>query len=227
MLEKFQLAGDAGRYPRDLDASCKLRCAAARALIAEPKLLLLDECGAGETLLLQIRAVTQIPILFATSNLDLCCAAAGHMLLLDAGRIVQQGAPLQVLDQPASVEAARLLGIRNLFQATIAALDPGRNNSRLEFAHLALPGPYIPGHFKGNRVWVAAAAEDLRVHPGQLAPLPNSVPVQLVRASHRAHSVLLEFSSGIFAAVSREEFARQRDNREWQVEIPAEALRVL
>ncbi|HUI55421.1 MAG TPA: ABC transporter ATP-binding protein [Bryobacteraceae bacterium] len=227
MLEKFRLTDSAGLWPRRLDAQSRLLGAVARALVAEPRLLLLDDCGIGEACLRQIRAATGVPILMVTGSLDLCCAAADQMLILDGGRILQRGAPRQVLDQPQSLEVARLVGIPNLFQATIAALDPGRNSSRLEFDHFALAGPYIPAHFKGNRVWVAAAAENLRVHPGDVSPPLNSVPVQLVRASHHAHSVLVEFSFGIFVNVSYDEFARQQDNKDWQVEFPPEALRVL
>lgn len=226
MLDRFQLSAAASTRPHGLDATGKLLCSIARALVAEPRLLLLDECGADESLLRQIRELTPAPILFATADLDLCCAAAGQLLLLDAGRILQSGVPRDVLDRPASLEAARLLGVPNLFQASIAALDPVRNSSRLEFEHFSLTGPYIPGRLKGDRVWVAAAAESLRLQSGSPQP-PNTVTVSLVRASHRAHSVLLEFSSGIFVAVSRDEFARRKDNKDWQVEFPPEALRVL
>ena len=74
---------------------------------------------------------------------------------------------------------------------------------------------------------MAVHPEDLRVHSGDLESQPNFVSVQLVRVSHRARFVRLEFSGGIFANVSREEFARQKDNKEWQVEFPPSALRVL
>ena len=116
MLDRFQLSAAASTWPRGLDAPAKLRCSIARALVAEPRLLLLDECGAGESLLRQIREITQAPILFATADLDLCCAAADQLLLLDAGRILQRGASRDVLDRPASLEAARLLGVPNLFR---------------------------------------------------------------------------------------------------------------
>jgi molybdate transport system ATP-binding protein len=227
MMDRFSLAASAKMWPRQLDPATKRRCAIARALIAEPKLLLLDDFGADETILRQVRDATTSPIVFATDNLDLSCAVADQLLVMDAGRILQSGAPRTVIDQPATLEAARLMGAENLFEATIAALDPGRNSSRLEFEHFVLTGPYIPGHFKGNRVWVAIAAEALRLHPSDSAAPPNSVAVDLVRASDRAHSVLMEFNFGIRASVSHADYESGRDNKAWQVEFPFQSLRIL
>ena len=78
---------------------------------------------------------------------------------------MQSGPPRKVLDQPANVEVARLLGISNLFQAEIAALDPGRNTSRLRVRDFELNGPYFPGQLRGDRVWLCARAEELRAQP--------------------------------------------------------------
>ena len=226
-IEQFQLTEAADLAPREAAPEARLRAAAARAVIGEPKLLLIDDCGIEEPLLAQIRTATAAPILLVTNNLDLCCSAAAQLLVLDGGRIAQRGAPLDVLDRPDSVEVARLMGIPNLFQGTVAALDPGRNTSRLEFEHFALTGPYIRGHFRGDRVWVALGAEKLRVHPGDEAAGPNCVAVPLVRAAERWRHVRLEFAYGITADVARDEFARQKDNKSWQVEFPPAALRIL
>jgi molybdate transport system ATP-binding protein len=215
-IEKFALTDDAP----------KLRWTIARALIAGPKLLLLDDAGLDAALLREIRENTAAPVLLASRDLDLCCSA-DQMLVLDDGRILQRGAPRQVVDQPQSVEVARLVGIANIFQATVGALDPGRNHSLLELAHFSLAAPYVPGHFRGDRVWVAADAESLLLHSGDLAPRPNCVALDLVRAIPRARSVLLEFAGGVFVSVPHDAFARQKDNKCWQVEFPPDALRIL
>jgi molybdate transport system ATP-binding protein len=226
-INHFGLAESADLEPSQVPPEVRLRAAAARAVIGEPKLLLIDDCGIEEPLLALVRTVTQAPILLVTSDLDLCCSAVSQMLVLDGGRIVQRGAPLQVLDQPDSVEVARLLKIPNLFQGTVAALDPSRNTSRLEFEHFALTGPYIRGHFRGDRVWVAIGAEKLRVHSGDEAAGANCVPVSLIHAAERSRSIRLEFAYGITAEIAREEFTRQKDNKSWQVEFPPAGLRIL
>lgn len=229
MLERFALTSSAALRPPEASADQRLRCAVARALIGEPKLLLLDDAGIDEALLARIRDTFPNPILLVSRDLDLCAAAAGRLVLLEAGRVVQQGPVREVLDTPESVEAARLLGIPNLFEGTIAALDPGRDSSRLEFGAFSLAGPYIPGHFRGDRVSIAVLPEALRVHAGEPAG-ENRVAVEVVRVSERARYVRMEFSHAIFADVARPEYARLKqagDAGGWQVEFPVESLRVL
>lgn len=164
--------------------------------------------------------------MLVTGDLDLCCAAADNLAILSAGRIVQRVAPRQVLDQPESLYAARLLGIPNLFPGTIAALDPGHNSSRLELERFSLTGPYIRGRFRGDRVWVAIRPENVRVHSGDAEARADLIGIELLHASHRWRWVRLEFSHGIFADLPWDEFARRKDNKNWKVEFPPEALRI-
>ena len=237
MLERFALLKAAPCRPHEVAAAECLRCAIARALIAEPKLLLVDEPAAGldpplraewHSALRMVRDETSVPVLLATRELDTCFELAGHMFLLAAGRILQSGPPRKVLDQPAGVEAARLLGIPNLFPAEITALDPGRNTSRLRLESFELTGPYFPGRLRGDRVWLSIPAGELRVAPHNGSkPQANQVPARLERAAETPHAVRLEFSGTIVAEISRQEFERQKDNKEWLVEFPPQALRVL
>jgi molybdate transport system ATP-binding protein len=221
-LERFELADAASRRPAELPAGLVLPCAIARALIGGPKLLLIDDAGITEPLLGRTRAAAGCPILFTAGDLDLGCAA-DELILLDAGRIVERGTPAAVLDRPESLAAARLLGIPNLFQGTIAALDPGRGTSRLDFEGFSLSAPYIPGHFRGDRVWVAIRPEEVRIHTEG----DGFLRVELVRVMRRARSVRLEFAHRIFADVPPEAFAAWKDNKDWQVEFPPQALRIL
>lgn len=230
MLERFELADALEMRPRDLTPARRLRTELARALMTEPKVLLVDRrdagCDADETLLRLVRDAFQGPVLWVLGKLDLCYSSADRLALLEAGRLVGYGAAREVMEHPETLEAARLAGISNLYPATIAALDPGRNQSRLECAGFALNGPYLKGHFKGDRVWVGIRAEDVRVHAGELEPDVNFVSVHLLRMTERPRSVRLEFAGGIAAEISREQYARQKDNKGWQVEFPPAALRV-
>src|SRR5204863_3210309 len=116
MIEKFHLTEIAGRRPRELSGGEQQRCSIARALIGEPKLLLLDEPARGldaslratlYSTLRQVRADFSTPILLVTHDLEECFELGDEMLVLHQGRIVQSGAPKDVLAQPANVEVAR------------------------------------------------------------------------------------------------------------------------
>jgi molybdate transport system ATP-binding protein len=230
MLECFELADALEMRPRGLPPARRLRAEVARALMTEPKVLLVDdrgaEGGADEALLRLVRGAFDGAVLWVTGNLDLCYSSTDRLALLEGGRVVGYGPVRELMEYPESVEAARLVGISNLYPATIAALDPGRNQSRLECADFFLTGPYLKGHFKGDRVWVGIRAEDVRVHAGELEPGVNFVAVSLLRMTERPRTVRLEFTGGIAAEISREQYAMQKDNKGWQVELPPAALRV-
>jgi len=236
LLDRFALH-DAARRPHQLSPAERLRATMARALIGQPKLLLVDEPDAGldtalraewHDILRRVRDETNLPVLLAARDLDTCFELAGDMLLLNAGRILQSGPPRKVLDQPVGVEAARLLGIRNLFPAEIVGLDPGRNTSRLRLENFELTGPYLPGRLRGDRVWLCVEPGQLHAAPHNGAkPSMNQVAAHLERASEMPRAVRLEFAGGIVAEVARPEFEQQKDNKEWLVEFPPHALRVL
>ncbi len=237
MLERFHLTDVSGRRPHEVSGGQKQRCSIARALIGTPQLLLLDEPARGldaplraelYSLLRKIREEFAIPILLVTHDLEECFELAEEMLILREGRVVQSGAPRDILEQPASVDVARLLGASNLFEAEILALDPGRNTSRLKFQNHEINGTYFPGRLLGDRVWLCVRAEDLRAtRQNGSRSEPNQVPAKLVRIAERPQSVHLEFSGDISVDMPRQEFERQKDNKDWVIEFPSDALRVL
>jgi molybdate transport system ATP-binding protein len=236
MLERFHLEEVAGRHPAELSGGQRQRCSIARALIGQPRLLLLDEPSRGmdaplraelyETLR-EVRGQFQTPILLVTHDLDECFALGDEMYVMHSGRLVQQGTPQSILSQPASLEVARLLGSFNLLAAEITMLDPGRDRSKLSLGGHELEGPYFPQRLKGDRVWVCARHGDVRARAREGRPQKNQIPAQLVRMVARPRDVLVEFAGGIAVAMAREEFERFPRDTDWLVEFPAESLRIL
>jgi len=236
MLEKFRLVEVAGRRPHEVSGGQRQRCSIARALIGAPKLLLLDEPGTGldaplraefYEILRQVKNEFKTPMLLVTHDLTECFELGDEMLILRAGQIVQNGTPRKILDQPATLEVARLLGAFNLLEAEIRALDPGRNTSRILVGEIELDGPYFPGHLRGDRVTLCVRPEQLAVSARNGRPGPNQIPAELMRIVERPHGVRLEFAGNLRVNVSRTDFERQHENREWVVYFPPESLRVL
>ena len=236
MLERFRLADAAGSRPHEVSGGQRQRCSIARALIGAPQLLLLDEPAQGldaplrielYDVLRQVRADFKTPVLLVTHDLDECFELGEEMLILREGRVVQSGSPHKILDQPANLEVARLLGAFNLLPGEIRALDPGRNTSRVQMGEIELDGPYFPGRLKGDRVTVCIRPEELKVSARNGRPGPNQIPAELKRTIEKPHAMRLEFSGGIAVDLSRPQYENQRNNKEWVIEFPAELLRVL
>jgi molybdate transport system ATP-binding protein len=129
LLAHVNLGGLDQRRPDQLSGGQQQRVAVARALAREPKVLLLDEPfsavdkvtrGRLYEELAGMRRSLAMPILLVTHDLDEALMLADRLCLVQRGRILQQGRPLDVVNRPATPEAARLVGHRNIFPARVA-----------------------------------------------------------------------------------------------------------
>jgi molybdate transport system ATP-binding protein len=127
-LERLRVAELAGRHPRALSGGQAQRVALARALASEPAALLLDEPLAA--LDVQTRAEVQAelrthlaefigPTLLVTHDPVEAVMLASRIVVLEAGRVVQQGAPAEITRRPATAYVARLVGT-NLYRGEAA-----------------------------------------------------------------------------------------------------------
>ncbi len=236
MLDKFHLADVSGRRPYELSGGQKQRCSIARALIGAPRLLLLDEPARGldaplraelYSVLRQVRDEFRIPALLVTHDFEECLELGDEMIVLRDGRAVQTGPPRKILEQPANVDVARLLGVFNLLPVEIRALDPGRNISRLRYQEFELTGPYFPGRLIGDQVWLCIRPDLLSAVPSNGRPGMNQIPSALVRTVEKPDRVRLEFSTGIAVELDRPAFEKYGSVKEWAIEFPQAGLRIL
>lgn len=232
-LEQFELTGVANRLPSALTGNEPTRAALARTLVRPPRLLLLDDPARGlapahrQELYSILRSLDTLPILLATTDLEGSVEIAHSLLLLDQGRLLQAGPTRQVLDNPASADAVRLLGRHFLLPAEILGLDPGRQTSRLRCIDTDLTGPYYPGHLIGDRVTLCLLPSALRALPRSGPPAANQLPVSLESIAERTQSIVLYFAEGLTVEMPRGVFEPLRTTREWLVEIPPAALSIL
>ena len=241
MLERFRLADAAGRRPHELSGGQKQRCSIARALIGSPKLLLLDEPAQGLDAALrgelydalrQVRSDFGTPVLLVTHDLEECFELGEELIILRDGEIAQSDTPRAILDQPASADVARLLGVFNLLPAVVTTLDPGRNTSRIEVGEPGEPvfdleGPYFPGRLKGDRVTLCVRTDLMGAVPAMGRPGPNQIGMKCQRVADRPQGVRLEFAHHIAVDLPRTQFEKNKDTESWFVEFPAAALRAL
>lgn len=236
MLEKFRLTDAAGRRPHQVSGGQRQRCSIARALIGGPKLLLLDEPAQGldaplraelYQTLRQVRAEFQTPVLLVTHDLEECFELGEAMLILRDGKLVQSGTPAGILDKPANLDIARLLGRFNLLPAELKSLDPGRNVSKLQVGQFEIEGPYFPGHFKGDQVTLCVRPEQMTAGPRESRLGPNQMHAVLERIAETPQGLRLEFAGHIAVTMGAAAYAEIRETKDWMVQFPREELRVV
>ena len=135
MLQAFRIDHLRDRRPAQISGGERQRVALARALVTQPRALLLDEPLAAldrptKTLLVddlrQWNQEHRVPILFVTHNGEEVFALGDEVVMLDAGRIVAQGPPHEVMRAPRLETVAHLSGFENIFDATVLALREAR-----------------------------------------------------------------------------------------------------
>ena len=124
-LERLGVADLADRAARRLSGGEAQRISLVRALVLEPRLLVLDEPFApldaatrGDLIgdLRELLAEAQVTTLLVTHDAGEAAALAGQIAVLDRGAVRQQGPADAVFARPADAETARLLGYDNVLE---------------------------------------------------------------------------------------------------------------
>jgi sulfate transport system ATP-binding protein len=124
LLELVQLDWLHDRYPDQLSGGQRQRIALARALAVEPTVLLLDEpfgaldAGVRKDLRQWLRNLhheLNVTSIFVTHDQEEAMEVASQVVVLNQGRIEQQGSPSDIYDHPANAFVSRFIGQTNIF----------------------------------------------------------------------------------------------------------------
>jgi len=135
ILHAFRIPDLAERYPHEISGGESQRTALARTLVTNPAVLLLDEplaaldAATKAKIIDDLRAWNQahrIPILYVTHSREEVFALGERVIVLDAGRIVAQGTPHEVISAPLQETVAQLVGFENIFDAIVESVHPER-----------------------------------------------------------------------------------------------------
>ncbi len=190
--EKFQrvvdllgLAGLLKRLPAQLSGGEKQRVAIGRALLNNPRLLLMDEPLAAldrdhkrEILpyLESLHRESRIPIIYVTHDLDELVRIADHLVLLEHGRILAQGALDEVLARM-DLPIARDADAGAVINTTLISHDEKYHLSRLAFSGGEITVSWIDLPV-GSQIRIRIHAKDvsLTLEPPGLTSILNILP---------------------------------------------------
>jgi sulfate transport system ATP-binding protein len=128
LLKLIQLETLAGRYPAQLSGGQRQRVALARALAIQPRVLLLDEpFGALDAVvrrdlrrwLRDLHEEMNITTLFVTHDQEEAFELADRVVIMNAGKIFQEGTPIEIYQSPADTFVHEFLGESNKFPCAV------------------------------------------------------------------------------------------------------------
>jgi spermidine/putrescine ABC transporter ATP-binding subunit len=134
VLTLVGLPGYEGRYPRQLSGGQQQRVAVARALVFNPRVLLMDEpLGAldkqlRERLQLEIKALHEqlgVTIIYVTHDQEEALVMSDRIAVMNEGRIEQCGLPTELYDEPQTRFVADFIGESNFIEGTVDRLEDG------------------------------------------------------------------------------------------------------
>lgn len=141
-LELVRLSDLAGRYPRELSGGQQQRVGIARALTVEPRLILMDEPLSSldaklrremQIELRRIQKAVGITAIYVTHDQEEALTLSDRIVLMNRGRIEQEGTPEEIYSHPVSEFVAGFIGEATFLDGRIVAAEGG-------LAAIELPG---------------------------------------------------------------------------------------
>jgi ABC-type Fe3+/spermidine/putrescine transport system ATPase subunit len=171
-LAMVRLDDKAERRIHQLSGGEKQRVALARAFVTEPDVLLLDEPLGSlderlrldmQTELIDLHRRLGATFILVTHSQEEAITISDRIVLMQAGRIEQQGTPEELFERPGSRFAAQFMGVENIFEGNLRTVEGRR--AVLEVGGGSVTGSLLPGWHPspGHAAFAAIRAEHVRL----------------------------------------------------------------
>jgi spermidine/putrescine ABC transporter ATP-binding subunit len=203
-LRLLHLSGLEHRYQRQLSGGQQQRVALARALVIQPQILLLDEplsnldAKLREEMRIELKQVQQqvgITTVFVTHDQEEALIMSDRVAVMNRGRIVQQGPPVEIYERPAHSFVAGFIGQSNLLWGEVKGVQDGLTMVRASCG-LTLGARADSPIPPGSRVLAVVKQSRVTIRPGEGEPGPNRFPARLEFVTYLGPSVQYLCRSG-------------------------------
>jgi molybdate transport system ATP-binding protein len=197
VMKRFRIEHLCKQRPPEISGGERQRVALARALVIDPRLLLLDEplaaldAATKSHVLEDLRIWNEehrIAILYVTHSREEVFALGERVLVLEAGSIVAQGTPHEVMSAPRQESVAQLAGFENIFDAVVTSLHEGRGTMtcRLQTSSVELETPLLKAAVGSTlRIGIRAGDILLATEPPRGLSARNIVPGRITSLARR------------------------------------------
>ncbi|WP_461218829.1 ABC transporter ATP-binding protein [Lapidilactobacillus salsurivasis] len=185
-LKLVQLPGYANREISELSGGQQQRVAIARAIVNEPAVLLLDEPLSALDMKLrqdmqyELRELQQrlgITFIFVTHDQEEALAMSDEIFVMDNGKVLQSGTPVDIYDEPINHFVANFIGESNIL--------PGKMLADYQVEFVGKSFECADGGMRANEaVEVVLRPEDLDITTADQGKLVVKVDTQLFRGDH-------------------------------------------
>ncbi len=146
-LERVQLGGYEDRYPKQMSGGQQQRVSFARAIVTEPKIILLDEPLSAldavlrDGLRLMLRSLTDelgLTAVYVTHDQHEAMSISDRIVVMKLGEMLQMGVPEEVYNKPRHMFIAGFVGKSNFIpeRVKLNGVDEGRHMTRPECLRL-------------------------------------------------------------------------------------------
>ncbi|MFC5479510.1 ABC transporter ATP-binding protein [Massilia suwonensis] len=225
VLSQLGLGHLGKRFPHQLSGGQQQRVAIARALVYNPPVILLDEPLSNldaklreeaRVFLRELIVRLGLSALMVTHDQNEAMAIADRILLLNNGRIEQEGTPQSMYETPDTLFTAEFMGSNNRLPATVLERSGGRVALRIE--GIALHGS-ARGANSGPEATTLIRVEDVKISRERVG---NGVQLPLVTSMYLGDRWECLFKAG---DTSVRAYSRQRvDPGAYWLEMPSEKL---